>query len=133
MRAPASTFLLILLLLAAPARAEPPMSVTPSRTPTPRSTPSSDPWFGDTYGLPGASSERALRARDNLRALLEGRIYTSDLSPQDLQDVIDFDRMARGVTPDNRSFKQQCIDDEVARNGGNPTRLAWEVIRLKCQ
>lgn len=127
----AAGFCLPILLVAASVHAEPPMSVTPSRTPTPAPAPT--PWPGDTYGLPGAPSERALRARANLQALLEGRIHTNDLSPQDLQDVVDFDRAARGVTPDNRSFKQQCIDDEVARNGGNPTRLAWEVIRLKCQ
>ncbi len=120
-----------ILLIAAATHAEPPMSVTPSAPSSP--APSPTPWPGDTYGLPGAPTERAARARANLEALLQGRIYTSDLSPQDLQDVVEFDRAARGITPDNRSFKQQCIDDEVARNGGNPTRLAWEVIRLKCQ
>ncbi len=123
-------FLLSSLMIAASAHAgQPVLRGQPAATPTPAPAPSPLP----TYGFPGAPSERALRARANLEALLQERIYTSDLSPQDLQDVIDFDRMARGVAPDNRSFKQQCIDDEVARNGGNPTRLAWEVIRLKCQ
>ena len=48
--------------------------------------------------------------------------------------MLDLDRTARsGALGDNRSFVQQCIDEEVRRNGGQPTRLAWEVIRLKCQ
>lgn len=129
---PAASLLLPLLVIAGAAQAEPPLlRVGPSATPAPAPAPAPPP--GDTYGLPGVPSERAQRARANLEALLQGRIHTSDLSPQELQDVIDFDRMARGVAPDSRSFKQQCIDDEVARNGGNPTQLAWEVIRLKCQ
>ncbi|WP_301750728.1 hypothetical protein [uncultured Erythrobacter sp.] len=128
MRMSASAMLLAGLMITASAQAEPPqMRVGPAATPTPAPSP------GATYGLPGAPTERALRARTNLEALLQGRIYTNDLSPQDLQDVLDFERMARGVAPDNRSFQQQCIDEEVRRNGGNPTRLAWQVIRLKCQ
>ena len=124
----AKAVLLAGLMITSTAQAEPPrMRVRPAETPTPAPSP------GDSYGLPGAPNERALRARANLEALLQGRIYTSDLSPQDLQDVLDFERMARGVVPDNRTFQQQCIDEEVRRNGGNPTQLAWQVIRLKCQ
>jgi hypothetical protein len=123
-----SAMLLAGLMITASAQAEQPqMRVRPAETPTPAPSP------GDTYGLPGAPNERALRARANLEALLAGRIYTNDLSPQDLQDVLDFERMARGAYPDNRTFQQQCIDEEVRRNGGNPTQLAWQVIRLKCQ
>lgn len=128
MRRSASAMLLAGLMITASAHAEQPqMRVRPAETLTPAPSP------GDTYGLPGAPNERALRARANLEALLAGRIYTNDLSPQDLQDVLDFERMARGAYPDNRTFQQQCIDEEVRRNGGNPTQLAWQVIRLKCQ
>lgn len=128
MKMSSGAMLLAGLMIAASAQAEQPqVRMRSAETPTPAPSP------GDTYGLPGAPSERALRARANLEALLQGRIYTSDLSPQDLQDVLDFERMARGVVPDNRSFKQQCIDEEVRRNSGNPTPLAWQVIRLKCQ
>lgn len=78
--------------------------------------------------------ERLSRAIANLEALRQGRLFTSDLSPQELQDVLELERLARGGTlGDNRSFVQQCIDEEVRRNGGRPGRLAWEVIRLKCQ
>lgn len=78
-------------------------------------------------------TERARRARANLEALLQGRIAVNDLSPQEYQDVLAFDRALRSGTTDNRSFDQQCIDREVSRNGGEPTRLAWEVIKLKCR
>lgn len=125
-----SAVLLAGLMIAASAHAEPPLlRVGPAATPPPAPAPSPVP----AYGFPGDYTERAARARAHLEALLQRRIYTSDLSPQDLQDVIDLDQMARGVAPDTRSFQQQCIDDEVARNDGRPTRLAWEVIRLKCQ
>lgn len=111
----------------APPRSEPLFSSKPAPTPAP------PPPLSPQAGLPGAATDRALRARNNLTALLGGRIYTSDLSPQELQDVLDFERAARGGYTDNRSFQQQCVDEEVRRNRGNPTRLAWEVIRLKCQ
>lgn len=129
MRMWAGAVLAALLMTAASVHGGEPQTVRvkPSVTSTPTPSP------GDTYDLPGALTERAARAHANLEALLAGRIYTSDLSPQDLQDVLDFQRMARGDYPDNRSFQQQCIDEEVRRNRGNPTRLAWEVIRLKCQ
>lgn len=77
--------------------------------------------------------ERVLRARDNLVALRQGRITVADLTAQEQQDVLDLDRMTRGEGADNRSFQQQCIDDEVRRAGGSPSRLAWQVIRLKCR
>jgi hypothetical protein len=116
------------LLVAGSVHAEPPLlRVGPAAVPTPAPSPV------PTYGLPGAATDRAVQARINLQALLEGRIFTSNLSPQQLQDVIDLDLMARGVTPDNSSPRQRCVDEEVRRNGGNPTRLAWQVIRLKCQ
>ncbi|MFM7349667.1 MAG: hypothetical protein ACKO01_09280 [Erythrobacter sp.] len=81
------------------------------------------------------ATDRAIRAQRHLEALIAGRLSTSDLSPQQLQDVIDFDRMVRGriADRDTRSFSQRCVDEEVRRNNGNPSRLAWEVIRLKCR
>lgn len=77
--------------------------------------------------------ERFARARDNLIALRDGRRAVRDLSPQELQDVLDYDRQVRGGYGDARSVRQRCIDSEVRREGGNPSRLAWEVIRLKCR
>jgi hypothetical protein len=73
------------------------------------------------------------RARDNLLALRDGRRAVSDLTRQELQDVLDLDRQVRGSAADTRSFRERCIESEVRREGGNPSRLAWEVIRLKCR
>ncbi len=33
---------------------------------------------------------------------------------------------------DNRSDRQRCVDEEVAREGGTPSQLAMSVINLKC-
>jgi hypothetical protein len=121
------------LVLASGAQAGPqPPQAIPRVTANPAS-PEPPQTFPSQIGLPGAANDRAVRARNNLAALLGGQIYTSDLSPQELQDVLDFQRAARGGVGDDRSFQQQCVDEEVRRNGGNPTRLAWEVIRMKCQ
>lgn len=80
-----------------------------------------------------AQQERIAHARANLIALREGRLSVSDLSAIDLQDVLDLDRMLRGNTVDTRTPEQRCVDDEVRRVGGHPSRLAWSVIELKCR
>jgi hypothetical protein len=110
-------------------QARPPIRVGPATTATPAPAPAPAPPIA-----PQPTYDRTARAIANLEALRQGRLFTSDLSPQDLQDVLDLDRLVRGgALADNRSFVQQCIDEEVRRNGGEPTRLAWEVIRLKCR
>jgi hypothetical protein len=125
MKLPAVSFVLAGLLIAAPVAAQ----VT-AQGPVAPATPHADPSPGH---LPGLANDRVLRARANLEALLAGRVSTADLSPLELQDVIDLDRIARGVRADDRTTPQKCVDEEVRRNGGNPSRLAWQVIRLKCQ
>lgn len=118
---------LLALVAAIPAAAQTAGSETMFRTPpAPAASPAPAPDIGT------ASLDRFARARDNLVALREGRLSVSALSPQELQDVIDFESALRGAVPDNRSPRQQCIDDEVRRAGGKPTPLAWQVIRLKC-
>ena len=77
--------------------------------------------------------ERFERARRNLLALRSGTVAVGDLGPQDLQDVLDLDRMLNGGATDNRSFAQRCVDDEVRRLNGRPSPLAWRVIELKCR
>ncbi|RNJ62232.1 MAG: hypothetical protein EDM03_12230 [Porphyrobacter sp. IPPAS B-1204] len=79
------------------------------------------------------SLDRLARARDNLAAILDGRQNISALTPEELLDVIELDRTLRNNVAEPRSFQQQCIDDEVRRAGGRPSRLAWQVIRLKCR
>jgi len=80
-----------------------------------------------------ASLDRLARARNNLILLRDGRLSVSALTPEELQDVLDLDRMVRSTAGDPPSVRQQCVDDEVRRAGGRPSRLAWEVIRLKCR
>jgi hypothetical protein len=79
------------------------------------------------------SLDRVARARENLAALQDGRRAVADLAPQELQDVIVLERQVRAGQADTRSVRQRCIDEEVRREGGTPSSLAWEVIRLKCR
>jgi hypothetical protein len=80
-----------------------------------------------------ASLDRFAQARANLVMLRDGQLAVSALTPQELQDVLDLDRMLRGAAAEQPSPSQQCVNDEVRRAGGSPSRLAWEVIRLKCR
>jgi hypothetical protein len=77
--------------------------------------------------------DRLARARVNLEALLAGRLAVRDLTQQDLQDVLDYERMLRGNAVDNPTPRQKCVDDKVRRAGGRPSQLAWSVIMLKCR
>jgi hypothetical protein len=109
----------------------PPVTFTGGPSPAPASQPPSP---GIIPGEPTLDQARVARAQANLLALRDGRISVSQLSPDELQDVLDLDRLVRvGATFDNRTFAQHCVDDEVRRAGGWPTRLAWAVIKLKCQ
>lgn len=112
------------LALAVPANAQQVTARTAPAPPAPQATPDM---------LPQAGFDRFARARDDLAALRDGRRAVGDLTRQELQDVIDLDRQVRGSAADTRSFRERCIDSEVQREGGNPSRLAWEVIRLKCR
>lgn len=119
----------IFTVLAALAMVVPAQSANPGQPPiVVRKAPDTAPAAPDP-----AQAARYERARRNLEALASGAINVGDLGPQDLQDVLDFNRIIRGGGPDNRSYAQQCIDDEVRRLNGRPTRLAWRVIALKCR
>lgn len=88
----------------------------------PPASPQTDPYAG-----------RIERARAHLEALSAGRLTNSQLTAQELQDVLDLERRVRARGADNRSTQQKCVDTEVRRTGGQPSRLDWEVIRLKCR
>ncbi len=120
-------------LLAALAVAGPVHSAEPEQTAI---APPQSPHATRTVTPPSpdqAQHDRYQRARRNLEALGRGAIMIRDLGAQDLQDVLDFDRMVRGGALDNRSFAQRCVDSEVQRLNGRPTELAWRVIELKCR
>jgi len=104
--------------------AEPPtVRVRSAPPPAPAATPEAQAFAVDRFA----------QARENLAALRDGRRAVSDLTPQELQDVLDLDRMLRGYAAEVPSPRQQCVDDEVRRAGGRPSRLAWQVIALKCR
>lgn len=125
------TMLAGLAVMTAAHAGPPPVTFGSGPSPAPTSQPPSP---GIIPGEPTLDQARAARAQANLLALRDGRLSVSQLSPQELQDVLDFDRLVRGgATFDNRTFAQQCVDEEVRRAGGQPTRLAWAVIKLKCQ
>ena len=119
----------VFTLLAALAIAVPAQAANPGQPTTiVRKAPDTAPAAPDP-----AQVERYERAQRNLEAIARGSINVGDLGPQDLQDVLDFNRIIRGNGPDNRSYAQQCLDDEVRRLNGRPSRLAWRVIVLKCR
>ncbi|TYB86070.1 hypothetical protein [Oceaniovalibus sp. ACAM 378] len=82
-------------------------------------------------GATAPDSTRIDRARANYEALLQGRIQLGQLTPQDLRDILVLDRALRARDDGSRS--QRCVDEEVERFGGSPSRLAWRVIDLKCR
>lgn len=112
---------LLITAQASAAQAPPPPTVI-NRAPPPAASP-----------LPAADNDRPARARANYEALLSGNLSVGDLSAQDLQDVIDFERLLRGDTVDSRSPEQACVEREVRRAGGRPSQLAQQVIALKCR
>lgn len=125
----------ILVAVAGAMIAAAPGTAQTAGVPVVRASPAPAPAPTGSPVLPVApGQDRIARAIANLAGLREGRLFTSDLSALELQDVLELERLARsGALGDNRSFVQQCIDEEVRRNGGRPSRLAWEVIRLKCR
>ncbi|QPC86430.1 hypothetical protein GA830_06520 [Mesorhizobium sp. NBSH29] len=78
-----------------------------------------------------SATDRIDRARANYEALLHGRIQLGQLTQQELRDIVDLDAALRAR--DDRTRSQRCVDEEVERLGGSPSRLAWRVIDLKCR
>lgn len=115
---------LLITAQASAAQAPPPPTVI-NRAPPPAASP--------TPPRSAADHDRPARARANYEALLSGNLSVGDLSAQDLQDVIDFERLLRGDTVDSRSPEQACVEREVRRAGGRPSPLAQQVIALKCR
>lgn len=71
-------------------------------------------------------------ARSNYKALVSGHRQLSQLTPEELVDIIDFQKALR-QEPDPRPPSQRHIDEEIARAGGNPSHLERQVIDLKCR
>lgn len=82
-------------------------------------------------GTTAPATDRIDRARANYEALLHGRIQLGQLTQQELRDIVDLDATLRAR--DDRTRSQRCVDEEVERLGGSPSRLAWRVLDLKCR
>jgi hypothetical protein len=84
------------------------------------------------YGNAAADPTRIDRARANYQALMRGQKLPSQLTQQELADVVDLDKALRD-TPDTRSPAQRCVDREIGRAGGSPSDLERQVIDMKCR
>lgn len=80
-------------------------------------------------GMPDPA--RVNQARANYQALVRGDRQLSQLSRQELADIVALDQALRHR--DERSPSQRCVDAEVRRAGGSPSYLARQVIDLKCR
>lgn len=87
---------------------------------------------GNTYP-PGVDPARLDRARSNYEAVRDGRRQIADLSPLELEDVAALDHYLRGEKPDARTTSERCVDDELGKLGGPPSRLTQRVIDIKCR
>lgn len=77
----------------------------------------------------------AARAQRNYEAVLAGQKTLDQLSPQEFAEVRALDNAARGraaLRSDKRSPRQKCLDEEIKRAGGSPSRLELSSIELKC-
>ena len=70
------------------------------------------------------------QARVIYQQLLNGQLQISELSPQQLAELVEIDKQLRA---DKRSVSQRCVDEETERAGGRPSYLARRVIDMKCR
>ncbi|QCB54605.1 hypothetical protein E5675_09245 [Sphingopyxis sp. PAMC25046] len=75
----------------------------------------------------------AERAWRNYELLHSGAKKPSDLSDVERRELAALLQLMReDRNADRRTPRQRCIDEEVEREGGNPSDLAMRVIDLKC-
>jgi hypothetical protein len=87
-----------------------------------------------TFGVGGALAETpAERAQRNYELLRSGAKALHDLSDAERRELAALEQLMRdGKSVDERTPRQRCIDEEVAREGKKPSELAMRVIDLKC-
>lgn len=87
-----------------------------------------------TLDAGGALAETpAERAWRNYELLRSGAKTLRDLSDAERRELAVLDLLMRdGDSADQRTPRQRCIDEEVAREGKSPSELAMRVIDLKC-
>lgn len=74
----------------------------------------------------------AERAKRNYEQIVRGQKQIGDLSPSELAEVAELDRVLKSKPADKRSATQRCRDEEIKRAGGSPSELELRVIDLKC-
>ncbi len=74
--------------------------------------------------------ERAWRNYEQLRSGAKKPGDLSDAERRELAALLKLMREDRNA--DRRNPRQRCIDEEVEREGGNPSDLAMRAIDLKC-
>ena len=82
----------------------------------------------------GAHAETpAERAWRNYELLRSGAKKPGDLSDAERRELAALLQTIRDDrSADRRTPRQRCIDEEVEREGGNPSDLAMRAIDLKC-
>ncbi len=75
----------------------------------------------------------AERVHRNVQLLRSGAVHWNDLSPAERQELAAAERIARhGSLRDRRTPRQRCIDEEVKREGKEPSELTMGIIDLRC-
>ena len=72
------------------------------------------------------------RAVANYQALLNGSKRLEDLNGIERREVAELQRQIRAEKINPRSSREQCIAEQTAARGGNPTDLAARIIDLAC-
>lgn len=74
----------------------------------------------------------AQRAVHNYELIVKGQKQIRDLTPTELAEVAELDRLLKAQPKDKRSETEKCRDAEIKRAGGSPGELELRVIGLKC-
>ncbi len=75
----------------------------------------------------------AERVHRNAQLLRSGAVQWNDLSPAEQRELAIAERLARhGSSRDRRTPRQRCIDEEVKREGKEPSELTMGIIDLRC-
>jgi len=72
------------------------------------------------------------RAVANYQALLRGTRRLEDLDGIERREIAELQREIPAMHINPRTPREQCIADQTAARGGNPTDLAASIIDLAC-
>ncbi|MEO6217330.1 MAG: hypothetical protein ABIO86_14975 [Sphingomonas sp.] len=72
------------------------------------------------------------RAVANYQALVRGTKRLEDLDGIERREVAELQREIRAMNINPRTPREQCIAEQTAARGGNPTDLAARIVDLAC-